>query len=444
MKALLKKFIRSNSFFFGIGHVGFLLGRLLRDVILARLVGSQMFGVWAAFNVLRQYGAYSDLGLFNGLSREIPRIKEDYTLTRRYCGIAAAGTFISTSLLVVWFYFFKSAEFVKDRYSHAMIVLMLVFVGAEKIYKYYHSVFLGFSEVKKAGFFLFFLSFLDVALAVGGAYLWGLFGVLVGTSLAVAITAGAMSFFSPVKVLISFSKPATKALISSSILLMCFGLMNVALKNMDRTIFVYLKGDESVLGAHHAASLVALSIGIVPFILISVINPKLYSLHADHNWQFIDILKKYGTICCASGCLVGLSVYALSPYVIDIVFPHQPLAKVIVPYLIVAEIFIAASLVLDAVIVVKNRGVFILLYKFAVLLTIMLGQVLYIKKGGEFGSSINLAVMLSRALMFVHLFCFLGSFVYLIFLIRKGTDLRKIKFIFSWPLLIMITMLIIV
>ncbi|HEY1056338.1 MAG TPA: hypothetical protein VGE24_14425 [Emticicia sp.] len=437
----LKKPFVTNSFFFGIGHVGFLVARLMRDIFLAHTMGSHLFGSWAAFNILRQYGGYTDLGLFNGLTREIPRVRDNKTLLQEYVNIAAFGTFLATLGLIVWFILFEMESYVSPDTTRVSILLMLAFIAFEKIYKYFNSLFVGFADLKKAGIFLLILSAADLGLAIFGAVYGGLQGILVGTVAAIVLTSMVMYRFRPISVGWEFSRPSFKSLASSSLLLMCFGLLNVALKNLDRTSFIFLKGDDVILGSHHAASLVAMSVSILPFIFVSVINPRIYAFRQEQNEEILDVIKKYGSVCCVIGCLLAIVVHFLGPWIGAVFFPKQEFISVILPYLLGVEVFIAASLVLDAVIVVKNRGSMILGYKALVLGLFMAGRVLYFYTQG-IESSLVLATDLSKSLMCVHMLCFLGSLSYVLFLCRGHLGSKTLKILGVWPILLTLTVII--
>ncbi|MEK6628240.1 MAG: oligosaccharide flippase family protein, partial [Bdellovibrionota bacterium] len=313
-KERLKLFITGKTMSFGVGYVAFLGGRLLRDLLLARILGAGSFGAWAALNILRQYGNYSDAGLMNGLARELPKIKDDKAQASELSGLAVFGTIIGTAFVLLWVLLIKPEGFKTDDISWIALSLMILFICFEKSYKYFNALLLGFDQVKAAGLWLACLSILDLILAITGAYFWGVEGLLSGTVLAIFITAVAMNYNKPVSIKFKYSFVTLKNLLLSSILLMCFGLLNIALHNFDRTVFLFLNGPDEILGSYHAASLFALAVSIIPFILCTVVNPYIYSLKSDSDSEFIKIVNSTGLISCIVASAGALLAFSISPY----------------------------------------------------------------------------------------------------------------------------------
>ncbi len=417
-------FLKSRTFSFGLGYVSFLGGRLLRDLLLARILGAHSFGSWAALNILRQYGNYSDLGLMNGLSRELPRARKDENEASELAGHAVIGTFVGTLAAVVWVLFVQPGGFSTASIGWTTLTLMLTFICFEKIYKFYNAVLLGLDRVRHAGLWLTCLSLLDLLLAITGAYFYGIEGLMMGTVVAMTVTALAMALNQPLKVKFNFSLAKFKILLFSSLLLMCFGLLNVALHNFDRTLYLFLSGGpDPILGSYHVASLYALSVSVIPFVLCSVVNPRLYALKEDDNSEFLETISRVGLWSTVIASVVAASTFLFGPIILKLIFPNQEHSVAISPFLILGELFFAASMIMDTVLIVKNKGIRILISKALVMLFVMGAAIVYFKFFNQL-TSVHLARGLSVFMMLAQVGSFLVTYLFCLHSLDNGFKLK--------------------
>lgn len=440
LKQKIKLFFTGRTFSFGIGYVCFLGGRLLRDLLLARFLGAGAFGSWAALNILRQYGNYSDVGLFNGLARELPKLTEKQHEASEMAGNAVIGTFVGTFLVLLWVLLIEPEGFSTDTLGWFSVLMMILFICIEKFYKYFNALFLGMDQVKSAGLWLACLSLLDLILAAVGAYIAGIRGLLVGTVAAIAITSLAMGYYRPLKLRLTFSFAKFKHLLLSSLLLMCFGLLNIALHNFDRTLFLFINGPNEVLGSYHAASLMALSVSILPFIITSVVNPRIYGLSPDSDTEFNILLGSSGLLACILASAGGVFAYAISYFILTHFFPLQVQAPLIAPYLILGEVFFAAAMIPDSILLVKGKGTKVLILKAALMLVLMGLAVAYLYHKPEPSPEL-LALKLAKIMSVAQIGCFLISFVICIFSMK----LNKLNLrLLAWPTILTTTAAIII
>lgn len=121
-----------------------------------------------------------------------------------------------------------------------------------------------------------FLGLVELALCLGLARLFGLYGLYLGLLAAIAITVAFMGTRQPLHGSFRIDKSALRALAVTSLVMMGYGLTNVALHNADRMAILLTRGAGAELGAYHLALTVSLAVNYVPYIILTVQIPRMF------------------------------------------------------------------------------------------------------------------------------------------------------------------------
>lgn len=329
---------------------------------------AEQFGLWAALSIFRSYGSYSDAGLLNGLARQIPssraRAPEEIP---SLIGHALVGT-IAGNILFVFFALgarYWDAELVGIPWIP--IFAILGFVTLEKLYKLLTAVLLGENQVRRVALSMIVVSVLDVLLAVAGAYWWGVTGLLIGATLGVLVTSLSIAYLYPFRWSFSFSTKISRELISASAILLGFGLFNVAIHNVDRTLFLSFEGVSATLGSYHAAAMLAMCVGIVPNILATVAGPTIYFLGSKSKDQLGVLIKRDTMVVVGFAISAAAFICLLAPYLAPMLFPKQEdMVRLVVP-LAIAESAFGAAVLMDAATIASGKGARLLAAKWLLL-----------------------------------------------------------------------------
>ncbi|MCL5958553.1 MAG: oligosaccharide flippase family protein [Chloroflexi bacterium] len=117
---------------------------VIRGLIVARTLGPSSFGIWNGLSIFMQYSAYSNMGLFVGMTREY-----GYFVGRKELGRArgvrdAAFTFGTTSAVLVSLALLAAAFALRDAYPPVVVVgigVMAMAMVFDRVYNYHIAMF---------------------------------------------------------------------------------------------------------------------------------------------------------------------------------------------------------------------------------------------------------------------------------------------------------------
>jgi O-antigen/teichoic acid export membrane protein len=356
------KFIRlfnTQTFQYGAGYSVLVIGRMTRDLMVARILGPEIFGLWVGLVIYRQYSAYSDLGFTNGLGRVLPKnLNEGKTIEARIAMgmawiLAMSGTFLFAILVAVWF-------ISVSRQANPVVIWGIITITGlmflDKHFMYTSVTFRSAGRVGESGIWMGLLGALELGLGLLLTPRFGLYGLYISLIVSSAITISIMFFRQPFRCLVRFDKQLFKVLAVASVVLMGFGLTTIALHNIDRVAILYLKGAGSDLGQYHIASTMSLVVSYLPYILLSVLGPQIYRFDANNHLE----LKRYLLLPTALVATLSVSVVSLMwlvlPPLIQWLLPQYHSTPTLIGALMIAELFFSIAMVSDNIMVALDRG----------------------------------------------------------------------------------------
>jgi O-antigen/teichoic acid export membrane protein len=158
-----------------------------RGLLLAHLLGPQIFGIWALFRLGSQYAAFAELGITRGLEREIarpsnlrtPLTSEEQTRAQTTLGfLLFVGLTIGVLGLVASF-------LVPDPRLALVLRGLAVVVIAERVWQYGLVFLRARGELKRFALLEVVHAAAQLVLTGSLAYVWGLQGAIVGFAITV-------------------------------------------------------------------------------------------------------------------------------------------------------------------------------------------------------------------------------------------------------------------
>ena len=246
------------------------------SVITARILGPLMMGTWNSFNLILYYGSFLQLGVFDGMTREIPYAKGRGELGkgRDYSEMGFTLSLIAASVGMIAL--LVGSIFLKDRVDPVVnlgIQVMAIVFFFYHLYGFYEYLFRAeqnfvlISRVKM-------LYALGLAIfQVLGAAIYGIQGLLVGVLLANIMIVILLFLRQPVPL----KWPAFStigALMRSGMPMLLNGMATSVLATFDRIIILAFLGRKE-LGYYAIAHLAANLIDFIPATIYNVFLPRI-------------------------------------------------------------------------------------------------------------------------------------------------------------------------
>jgi hypothetical protein len=359
LTAARPKSTRNQTVQYGAGYVIFAAGRVLRDLAVARILGPSRFGMWGALLVYRQYSNYTDFGFTNGLGRVLPRLVQEGNPpeARRAMGtawlVAMAGTLVFALAIALKFLAsFRSYSTVWLWGIATVTVLMFI----DKHYMYSSVVFRSGDRVGESGLWMGLLGGMELALGIWLTRWYGLYGLYVSVLLAQLSAVACMYVRQPLRGTFRPSPASFRTLLIPSLTLMGLGLGNIAIHNADRVVLLWARGPGAELGEYQVASSISLVVSQLPYILLTVLVPKLFRFSSESTAKLRPYFLLPTAVIAIAGVAVGTLGYVVLPVLLSWLLPRYVLVASLAGILMLGEVCFAIAMVPETLLVALDRG----------------------------------------------------------------------------------------
>lgn len=287
------KRILKNSLFKEFSHYSastlvYQLSRVLVELIAAKILGPTLWGIWYLLNLTIAYRGVLNLGITNGMNREIPinlgknkerKAKRIENVTFSTVGISA--------LLAIGIILIASLVIVDEGLKTALFWLIPLFVVTQFYYLVNASLKANtlFNYVSRKQFIF---SILFPVLAIPLTYLYKLEGFIIAFSLALFISVIYIYIKSPISYSIDFDWKETKNLIRIGFPIMAVGIAYTFLNTADRWIIGIFLGTEE-LGYYSMAIIVFGGMTLFPKIISQQLYPRMaYDWGKENSKQVLE------------------------------------------------------------------------------------------------------------------------------------------------------------
>ena len=292
---------------------------------IARFLGPTNYGIWNGLQLILLYAAYSQLGIVNALSRELPlqRGKGDLTQAERVrsttLGVVLVTALVAGGAIIVY------SIIATSRHS-PLVMLGLRFVGLlvvlQQIYSYFETCFRANHEFAVVSKLRLYRTVLDVSLAVLLTYSFDLAGRLWAATLTFTAILAYILWRHPVPFRPTYDPKEAATLISIGFPIMLVGLVYYGLlQSIDRVLILAFLNPTHL--GYYAIGLTAASVvGIIPGVAGEILYPR--------------FAERYG----ATNSPSQLKEYVLTPtYLLAYVLPlFQGTIYLLIPYVILTAL----------------------------------------------------------------------------------------------------------
>jgi hypothetical protein len=237
-------------------------------------------------------------------------------------------------------------------------------------------------RVGTAGLWMGLLGVVELVLAVGLTWRFGLYGLYGALLVAGGITCSAMFLTQPLRATLHFEWVAFRRLAVASFVMMGFGLTTVALHNIDRVAIAYDQGASADLGQYHVASIISLLVNVLPYVTIAVISPEIYRFSGSRYLELRRYLLLPTLMTSTLSAVVVAGAWLVLPPVLQWVLPDYVAVPSLLVALMIGELFFSVAMVSENIVVALDRGSRGLLVRWGTILAGLAASFWVLREGG--------------------------------------------------------------
>lgn len=250
--------------------------RFMKNFLLARLLGPQLFGLWNGLQILLVYGVNAHLGVLHAMNREVPlcRGRGQSTAIPALARVSLTFTMIATLALAVVIVLISMSPLVDGLEAGALRLLAAVLL-AQQLYQFFQFWLRADDQFALLSRTLVVSAMIELAVTVVWVYYAGFLGIfygfLAGALVAVVLCLRVVdpAFWRP-----DFDFRLIPQLVRLGFPMMIVGLSYSLMTTLDRVLIINFLGSEQ-LGYYALGPLVLAALTYVPATINQVIYPKL-------------------------------------------------------------------------------------------------------------------------------------------------------------------------
>ncbi len=298
---------------------------MLGGLISARLLGPTLYGLFNSVNLLQGYIGMTQLGVINGLNRELPFYFGSNKIHRAQLMGAVAniwsrwlGVISFVGLLLPGIYFLITNESLKGITFIVIGINLYAYFNAELYLKVTFRTGSDFKKLSLITIYKSIISFISLIFV----YVFGYFGFL-SRAIIVAYSEFTLLYkFRPLKIKPVWSKPHFIQLFKVGFPIFVVGYMDSLWFTLNSTFIVEFLGGES-LGLYTISNLAFATLSLIPSSLNQVLYPKLareYGEGAVLSKLLKSALKAGFTVFAILVPFTMMAWYFL-PYFVELLLP---------------------------------------------------------------------------------------------------------------------------
>ncbi|HZN56268.1 MAG TPA: oligosaccharide flippase family protein [Candidatus Polarisedimenticolaceae bacterium] len=271
-------------------YMGMLVG-VVRGVMVPRLLDPAMYGIYKSLLIIPTYVRAGHLGAVSGLSRQIPFYRGRGDETSLTAAVRVAYTFSLGSALLSCAILVAYSLTLADHRARVGLWIFLVFVVTGQQTKLQETYLLGHQRFVAVSRLNLAQNIYSTVLAIAGAWLFGLMGVIVATAIDGVVTLFLFRWVSGIGFPgFSLDRRVIRDLLSVGSPLLLTGLLGNVLFTVDRFVILKFLGTTAV-GYYSLAAAFVVYVNDLSNLLSRVVFPKIVmSFGAGES---LDRLKRF-------------------------------------------------------------------------------------------------------------------------------------------------------
>lgn len=372
-------------------------GKFLVELIAAKRLGPQDYGVWSTMFLVITYATNLHFGVLNGLGREIPfnMAKKNAELIEDFKLVGLRIIFLTIFIFSILMTIYTSLKNYNDSFSNNPMLLIIYFVGYQ-LYQYFQYILRAELNFNSASIQQGITGIFIILIAIPMVYKWGLNGLIIGYAMPLLI---GVLFFNGKKDIFSFTSPPNSKdlfyrLLKVGFPIMAIGFLYTVITSIDRWIVVTFLGAKD-MGFYSFAY----NIFLIGMLFISLLATQFYSrlvLEYGKNESKVEttnLLKKQITLTIIISTFFSLIALCALPFLISKFVPKYESSLHVAQILLIGLPFLGISLSISGYFNVITKQQYLLIPMVTVALTNFLISLFLINVGfGKEGVAIGTVI----------------------------------------------------
>ncbi|XOV92285.1 MAG: oligosaccharide flippase family protein [Bacteroidota bacterium] len=207
--------------------------RVLVELAVARLLGPTLWGIWYLLNLIIAYRGIFELGVVNGLNREIPMsLGRNDGRDVLIKNVTLSSVILTTSLIGVLILF--SSIFIRDVTIRGSLLLLIPLFASSQFFFLIQSCYKAYILFHRVSVQQILFSVTFPIITIPLAIFFDLYGFMIGYSISLTLSTGIVLILYPLKFRLEFNLPETRNLIRIGLPIMAVGIAYTFLNTIDR------------------------------------------------------------------------------------------------------------------------------------------------------------------------------------------------------------------
>jgi O-antigen/teichoic acid export membrane protein len=295
------------------------IAAVIRGLIVPGLLGPAHYGILGGLNLIVQYGQYADLGVTNGMYRELPmyRGKGDEETASGITRSAFSFNFITTVVPAV---LLVSAAFIfKGRIRNASFWGLIAFAVVFFLYRftvYFQTYLKAIIDFKSTGRSIALRGVATLAAVVTLTYLYGIYGLYAGLIAAGVAVCAYLWTKARIRPALIPEVKYLKELLRVGVPYFVVNLVGYLMISIDRVVVFNLM-PKSDMGYYTLAAVITSFVFSVPMNVGQVLGPQVFGVPRDGDRTGFRtyLLKPTVLMTIFSSLLGGAAILLLIPFI---------------------------------------------------------------------------------------------------------------------------------
>jgi len=308
---------------------------MVRGFVVPGLLGPLHYGVLGGLNLIIQYGQYADLGVTNGMYRELPmyRNKGD---ERTAAGLVRSSFSFNLITAVVPAVLIAATAFVlrgriRDVSFWGLLAFSVVFV-LYRFTVYFQTYLKAVADFKSTGRSIALRGVAGLVFVIILTYLYGIYGLYVGLMAAGAVVCVYLAAKAGIRPTVLPRGRYLKELLKVGVPYFFVNLVGYVMISVDR-IVVFNFMSKTDMGYYTLAAVITSFVFAVPMNVGQVLGPRVFGVPRDGDLTGFEtyLLKPTVLMTIFSSVLGGVAVLLLIPFIRYALADYGPSMQLVPP-----------------------------------------------------------------------------------------------------------------
>jgi len=317
----------NNGVIFTISALSMSLVTMFANLVTIRWISPELMGIWNAYFIFITYIYLMQLGVINGLSRELPFFlgKEKTNIAKGIAQTSLSVVSLNSLLtLIIGVFVALYLVYVRDVTNDVLytIISVIILMTVQFYTNYLFSTFRSNNSFKNLSM-IYFLLCVVILSSLLLVKFYGYFGHVFRVSMIAVTQLLLLHIFRPFKIAPKFKLKFFKLLISTGVPLFVFNYITLLANTFNRLVLLQL-GTSLQMGLYSPAIAINTVMRLIPVTLMQYIYPKMSFIAGKTEskstiWKISLKVSFYMLAILTPVALIG---YFILPYFINLLFPN--------------------------------------------------------------------------------------------------------------------------